>query len=331
MRVGVVGVGRIGTFHAEVLAAHPAVTGLVLCDAEVGRARAVAARLGATTAPTVADLAAAVDAVVIASPTPAHAEHVATVAAAGRPVLCEKPLALDLAGTDAALAAAAGAGIPLQVGFQRRFDAGFLAARELVRSGALGRLYVVRLAGHDVVPPPEGFIAHSGGMFADMHIHDFDCARFVLGQEVVEVYADGAVLVEEYFATYGDVDTSVAVLRLSGGTLAILSGTRHDPVGYDVRMELFGSADSVTVGWNGRMPLRSVEPGVPAPPGPAYRDFMDRFGPAYRAEIDAILRMVREGTESPCPGEEARAALRIALAADRSRALRRPVAVEDIT
>ena len=134
-----------------------------------------------------------------------------------------------------------------------------------VASGALGNLLVVRLATHDPAPPPEAYIASSGGIFRDLHIHDFDAVRFVTGQEVVDVYADGAVQETAWFAEHGDVDVAVAVLRMSGGTLAILSGTRHDPLGYDVRLEAFGTADSIAVGLDARTPLRSVEPGVAAP------------------------------------------------------------------
>ena len=130
----------------------------------------------------------------------------------------------------------------MQVGFQRRFDAGYRAAAEAVATGALGNLLVVRLATHDPAPPPEAYIASSGGIFRDLHIHDFDAVRFVTGQEVVDVYADGAVQESAWFAEHGDVDVAVAVLRMSGGTLAILSGTRHDPRGYDVRLEAFGTA-----------------------------------------------------------------------------------------
>src|SRR5205814_3763605 len=148
--------------------------------------------------------------------------------------------------------------------------------------------------------------------------------------EIVEVYAAGAVRETTWFADHGDVDAAVAVLRLSGGGLGILSGTRHDPLGYDVRLELFGTADSVAVGVDPRSPIRSLEPGVQSTNVTAYRTFLDRFEPAYRSELAAFVDAVRNGGESACTLEEARAALLVAIAADRSRAERRPVSIEEV-
>ena len=147
---------------------------------------------------------------------------------------------------------------------------------------------------------------------------------------MVEVYADGAVRESPWFSDYGDVDVAVAVLRLSGGALAILSGTRHDPLGYDVRLEAFGTADSIAVGLDDRSPIHSVEPGAPTAHGAGYRDFMDRFEPAYRAELEAFVANVRSTARTPCSLAQARAAMQVALAADRSRAERRPIAIEEI-
>jgi myo-inositol 2-dehydrogenase/D-chiro-inositol 1-dehydrogenase len=242
---------------------------------------------------------------------------------AGIPVFCEKPVALELATLDALVEEVERAGVLVQVGFQRRFDAGYRAARAAVAAGELGTLLLVRAATHDPSPPPEAYIAASGGIFRDLHIHDFDAVRHVTGEEIVEVYADGAVRESPWFADHGDVDTAVAVLRLAGGGLAIVSGTRHDPRGYDVRLELFGTGDSIVVG-SAERALRSVEPGAP-PPAAGYGSFLERFEAAYRAELAAFVAAVREGGESPCTIAEARAALRVALAADRSRAEHRAI------
>jgi myo-inositol 2-dehydrogenase/D-chiro-inositol 1-dehydrogenase len=197
-------------------------------------------------------------------------------------------------------------------------------------SGALGNLLLARLATHDPAPPPEAYIAASGGIFRDLHIHDFDALRFVTGEEIVEVYADGAVRETAWFAEAGDVDTAAAVVRLAGGALGVLTGTRHDPLGYDVRLEVFGTRDSIGVGLDDRCALRSVEPGAPAPAGPGYGNFLERFEGAYRAELAAFVEAVRLGGPSPCTLAEARAALAAALAADRSRAERRPVSIEEV-
>jgi len=330
MRIGVLGTGRIGAFHARSLKADPLVEGLVLGDVDQDRAARLAEELGAETAPSPEAMArAGVDALVIAAATPAHAPLLHLAADARLPAFCEKPIALDLHTTDDVLEHVAASGILLQVGFQRRFDAGYRAAREAVRAGTLGELYLVRVAGHDPEPPPEAYVAASGGIWRDLLIHDFDVVPWVVDREVVEVYADGTAR-SELFDRYDDVDTAAAVLRFSGGLLGVVSGSRHDPLGYDIRMELFGSRDSIAVGLDERTPLRSVEPNTPSPAVPGYRDFMERFADAYRAELHAFLEAVRDGGPSPCGGDEARRALRLALTAERSRAEHRPVAVWEI-
>ncbi|HET8605978.1 MAG TPA: Gfo/Idh/MocA family oxidoreductase [Gaiellaceae bacterium] len=330
LHLGVVGVGRIGAFHAATLAGLDDVAALSVADVDPERAAEVAAELGARA---VADpgalVAAGVDALVIAAPTHAHASLLRLAARAGLPAFCEKPVALDLPALDAVIEEVDRAGTLVQIGFQRRFDAGYLAAREAVAAGAAGELLVVRAATHDPAPPPEAYIAGSGGIFRDLHIHDLDAIRFVTGEEVVEVYADGAVHTG-WFARSGDVDVAAATLRLSGGTLAVLTGTRHDPLGYDVRLELFGTGDSLAVGVDARSPYRSLEPGAARPQQP-YANFLERFEAAYRAELAAFVATVRDGGPSLCTLREARAALVAALAADRSRAERRPVPVEEVT
>jgi myo-inositol 2-dehydrogenase / D-chiro-inositol 1-dehydrogenase len=331
LRVGVIGVGRIGVMHARTLATLPGVASVTLADADATRARQVAAETG--TASTTVDglFDAKPDAVLIATATPGHGPLLRRAAEARVSAFCEKPVALDLATLDDAIDATDRAGILVQVGFQRRFDAGYRAARAAVATGKVGNVLVVRAATHDPTPPAEAYIAGSGGIFRDLHIHDFDAIRYVTGQEIVEVYADGAVRETPWFERHGDVDTAVAVLRLSGGTLAILTGARHDPRGYDVRLEVFGTADSIGVGLDERTALRSVEPGEAQPARPGHPDFISRFEAAFRAELIAFLAAVRAGERtSACPPTEARAALLAALAADRSRAERRPVTVAEI-
>jgi myo-inositol 2-dehydrogenase/D-chiro-inositol 1-dehydrogenase len=332
VRIGVVGVGRIGAFHARTLVGLDEVASVTVADLDAERAERVAAELGprarAAESPE-AVFAASVDAVVIAASTPAHAPLLRLAAAAGLPAFCEKPVALELDVLDDVAEDVASAGILVQVGFQRRFDAGYRAAREAVAMGSLGTLLVVRAATHDPAPPTEAYVAASGGIFRDLHIHDFDAVRYVTGEEILEVYADGAVRETPWFESHHDVDAAVAVMRLSGGALGILSGARHDPLGYDVRLEVFGVSDSIAVGYDKRSPIRSVEPGAPQPDA-AYRNFLDRFELAYRAELAAFVEAVQAQTESACTLTEARAALACALAADRSRAERRPVSIEEV-
>jgi myo-inositol 2-dehydrogenase / D-chiro-inositol 1-dehydrogenase len=331
VNVGVIGVGRMGAYHVRTLRALDGVASVIVGDAGGARAAEVARELGVSAAASPeAVFESGVDAVVIATATPGHAPLLRHAAAARIPAFCEKPVALDLAAFDDVLEEVGRAGILVQVGFQRRFDAGYRAAREAVVTGALGNLLVVRAATHDPAPPSEAYVASSGGIFRDLHIHDFDAVRHVTGQEIVEVYADGAVRETAWFESHHDVDAAVAVLRLSGGGLGILSGTRHDPLGYDVRLEVFGSRDSIAVGFDSRSPIRSVEPGAAAP-GRGYRDFLERFELAYRAELAAFVDSVVRGRESACSLAEARAALVVALAADRSRAERRPVSIEEVT
>jgi myo-inositol 2-dehydrogenase/D-chiro-inositol 1-dehydrogenase len=331
LRVGVIGAGRIGSFHVRTLAALPGVASVAVCDADAARTRRIGDELGVTVAATPdALIAGGIDALVIATSTPAHAPLLRLAARAGLPAFCEKPVALDVATLDVAIDEVEQAGILVQVGFQRRFDAGYRAAQAAVASGSLGRLLAARLATHDPAPPPEAYIAASGGIFRDLHIHDFDALRFVTGEEIVEVYADGAVRESAWFADHGDVDVAVAMLRLSGGALAILSGARHDPLGYDVRLEAFGTRDSVMVGVDARSPIRSLEPGATQPEPPLYENFMQRFESAYRGELAAFVETVRDSGPSACTLHEARAALLVALAADRSRIERRPVAIDEV-
>ena len=330
MHVGLVGAGRIGGFHARSLSASPLVNRLTIADVDPHRAAELAEAVGAhyVESPE-AIFNAGIDALVIAAATPAHATWLHMAADARVPAFCEKPIALDLAATDAVIDDVKQAGIMVQIGFQRRFDAGYRAAREAVQSGSLGDLHLVRLATHDPAPPPEEYVAGSGGIWRDLAIHDFDIAPWVVGRPVVEVYCDGQANAG-VFAKHDDVDAACAVLRFEGGVLGVVSAARNDPRGYDVRMEIFGLRDSIAVGWDARTPLRSIEPGVAAPTEPGYRNFIERFEPAYRAELQGFLAAVRDGAESECTVTDARRALMVAVAADRSRREHRPVRIEEI-
>ena len=331
MHVGLIGAGRIGALHARGLRESSMVDRLTVTDVDRDRAARVAESVSAGCADSPELLVnAGVDALVIAAATPAHARLLHMAADARLPAFCEKPIALDLAATDEVIEHVRKAGTMVQIGFQRRFDAGYRAAHDAVRSHSLGDVHVVRLATHDPKPPPEEYLAASGGIWRDLAIHDFDIAAWVLGRPVVEVFAAGQAN-SPLFARHHDVDASCATLRFEGGIVGALTATRNDPRGYDVRMELFGLRDSVAVGWDGRTPLRSLEPGVAAPPQPGYRDFLERFEAAYRAELEAFLGAVEEGAESPCSVADARRALVVALAADSSMRERRPVRVDDFS
>jgi myo-inositol 2-dehydrogenase / D-chiro-inositol 1-dehydrogenase len=304
MRVGLLGLGRIGAFHAATLAAHPLVDELIVSDP---------IRTSPYGRPGDAFDA---DAVVIATPTGTHAELLTRACRLGIPAFCEKPVAPTVKETLEVLDAAAGARV--QIGFQRRFDPGFVAAAAALRAGELGLLHRVHLVTGDPVPPPAEYVATSGGIYRDCHIHDFDILRWVTGREVVSVYAVGANRGAAFFAEAGDVDNSAAVLTLDDGTLATMQGSRYNGAGYDVRMELAGSAGTHAVGLGPRAPLAGFE-------GPPWPDFVTRFHDAYVSEIDAFLR----GTGS-CTIEDSLAALYVAEAAELSCRQGRPVEIEEV-
>ena len=330
MHIGLIGTGRIGTFHAQGLARMEGVDRLTIVDVDQRRSGEVAAQLGAETMETAEELVrSGVDAVVIAAATPAHGPLLHLAAEAGVPAFCEKPIALDLASTDAVIEHVDRAGILVQIGFQRRFDTGYQAAREAVADGVLGSVQVVRLGTHDPKPPPLEYVAASGGIWRDLAIHDFDIVQWVLQSRVAEVYADGQAT-QAGFAESDDIDTACAILRFESGALGIFSGARVDPRGYDVRMEIFGTRDSVAVGVDARTPLRSLEESAARPAVPTYQNFIERFTDAYRAEIREFVSAVRDGTPSKSTVREARLALVAALAADRSRREHRPVRLREV-
>ena len=330
MRVVLIGAGRIGKLHARLLAATPGIETLTVADIDAGLAAGVAESVGANGAPSIEAALDAADAVVVAAATSAHAGVIRAAIGRGLPTFCEKPLTESLDSTLALAADIERSGVPFQLGFQRRFDAAYREIRRLVDSGELGTLYAVRLAGHDPAPPHEAYIAQSGGLFRDFSIHDFDILRWITGCEVEEVYADGGVRAFPVFAKYDDVDVAVATLRLVDGPFAVLTVSRHDPLGYDIRTEVFGSKDSVSIGLGPRTPMLSVEPGVPPPEGPAWSDFLIRFEEAYAAELVAFLGVARGETPSPCTAQDGVAAIRVSEAASRSLHERRPVRLAEI-
>ncbi|MGH3713382.1 MAG: Gfo/Idh/MocA family protein [Micromonosporaceae bacterium] len=331
MRVGLIGAGRIGAQHAATLQDLPEVTSLVVADADPALARSVATALRTEAAESVAAaLAGGLDAVVIAAATSAHAELIHLALDAKLPVFCEKPVAPGVPGTREIIAHVAASGVPLHVGFQRRFDAGYRALREAVRSGRLGWVHTLRGCTADAAPPPAAYLPASGGIFRDCAVHDFDAIRWVTGREVTQVYATGANKGERFFADAGDVDTAHAVLTLDDGTLASVSCTRYNGAGYDVRLEACGSEGSMVAGLDDQTPLRSAEPGVSWPAGEAYRAFPDRFRDAYAAELHAFTELAAGRIDSPCTAEEALEALLVAEAAELSRRERRPVAIEEV-
>jgi myo-inositol 2-dehydrogenase/D-chiro-inositol 1-dehydrogenase len=331
MRIGLIGVGRIGAFHAQTLSGLPAVDELVVTDAVPDLAQRIAERLNVSVAPEPADvLTAGVDGVVIASSTATHPDLIRAFARAGIPTFCEKPVAMLSREAVALRSELSDNDTPIQIGFPRRFDAAYMAARADVVAGTLGYVHTVRSTTLDPAPPPEAYVRGSGGIFNDCSIHDFDSVRYVTGQEVVEVYAAGTNQGVDYIEAAGDAESVTSILTMSGGTLAVVSNSRSNGRGHDVRLEVMGSKDSVAAGLDDRLPLRSADPAVTFPSGVPWDFFMDRFADAFRAELTAFTEVVAGTRQSPCTLHDGVEASLIAEAATRSWREHRPVRVDEV-
>lgn len=328
-RIGIIGVGRIGLSHARTMLAQPGVSDLVLADLDTELANRAAAELGATSCG-IDDIFTQVDGVVIATPTSTHAELLIRSVRAGVPAFCEKPVALDVATTREVLAAVSANGTPVQIGFQRRFDAGYTAARAAIAAGELGEIRRAHMLTCDPRPPAEQFVPTSGGIFKDCGIHDVDALRWVTGAEVVEVFAFGVGRGEDYFGKYNDSSEATAVLKLDDGTLATLHLSRYNGGGYDVRMEVAGTAGTIAVGLDGHSALRSAEPGVGFPEGEPFSWFYPRFQESYSAELAAFLAVAAGEEDSPATVADALEALYVCEALALSRTEGRPVQVAEI-
>jgi myo-inositol 2-dehydrogenase/D-chiro-inositol 1-dehydrogenase len=330
--IGVIGVGRIGAMHARLLAAQvPGAHVAALNDAVPEPARLLGEELGVPVADTADELMARsdVDAVAICSSTETHAALIAAAAEAGRAIFCEKPVSHDLVEVDRALDAVRAAGVPFQIGFNRRFDPAHQSVRDAVAGGRIGEPHLLRITSRDPYPPPASYVRASGGIVLDMTIHDFDMARYVTGSEVVEVYARGAVRIDESFAEAGDVDTALVVLVHENGCITSIDNSRQTSYGYDQRVEAFGlggmAASENPLRHTGF--VRSAE-GTIAPDLPDF--FLERYIPSYIREWEAFVSAVGSGSETAAGVEDARAPLVIGLAAGRSLQEGRPVRVEEV-
>ena len=331
MRIGLIGLGRIGAFHAETLSRNDQVDQLFVTDAAPGVAEAAAATLSATPVSSADELLArGLDGVVIASSTPTHLALLRAAMAAGVPTFCEKPVAEDPYAVGDLVEAVRRSGVAVQIGFPRRFDPSFVAAKAALDDGELGWLTTIRSTTMDPAPPPAAYVAVSGGIFRDCAIHDFDAVRWATGREVIEVYATGSNRGDTFFADAGDVDTSSALLTFDDGTLGVISNTRYNAQGYDVRLELHGSAGSIAAGLDDGLPLRSADPEVLFPAGPAHAFFMDRFAEAFRIEIDTFLKVAAGQQASPCTITDGLEASWIAEACTTSLREHRPVRLDHI-
>ena len=331
MRIAVIGAGRMGAIRVEDL--RPLVEDIIIANRTPATAQELATRFDATAVDLDSVLEHDVDAYVLATATDAHAGLLRELISRGKPILCEKPIALTLEENDAIIEQVAATGTHVQIGFQRRFDSGIAEAQRLIATGALGTLYAMHMIAHDHQPSTIEFLEGSGGIFRDLHVHDFDLIRWLTASEIETVYATKAVRAHEQYSTYGDADTSLIHAVTADGVQVSVSGTRHGPVGHDVHMEIFGSLDSVAPGVNARTPLRGLDTGA----GTATvmnidpdLGFVDRFRDAFRGETTAFTELVAGTRDNPCPPDSAREALRVALACEVSVEQQRPVRVAEI-
>ncbi len=329
MKVLVVGAGRMGAIRVEDLAADPRVSEVLVTNRNEQRAHELAGAFNATVVPWEKALTPVADAVVVAVGTDAHDHVLRGILPQGIPVLCEKPIAMTLAATSELIDLAESSGSPLQIGFQRRFDEPIRAVHDVIASGEIGTLYSLTMTAHDHTPSAREFIAGSGGIFRDMHVHDFDLVRWLTGSEVESVSATRAVRENQDYADFDDADVSSVIAVTTSGVQVIITGTRHDALGHDVRLEAFGSQDSVSAGLNSRTPLRTIENDLNLNANP-YRGFVDRFRDAFKNETHAFVTFARGEITNPCPPDSALESLRIAIACEQSIATGHITRVADV-
>lgn len=329
LSIAVIGAGRIGQIHAANLAARAAATGDVrlagICDALPEAAAALAGRLGVPVIPLDEALeGAGSNAVVIASPTDTHADFLERAARAGKAVFCEKPVDLSAARVEAVAAVVRAAGVPVVIGFNRRFDPSFAALKRRIDEGRIGAVELVTILSRDPAPPPVAYIARSGGLFRDMMIHDLDMARFLLAEEPVELHAVGSSLVDPAIGAAGDVDTAAVQLRTASGRLCQISNSRRATYGYDQRIEVHGALGMIRAG-NQHETTVEIAGAQGFTADPAQPFFLERYAAAYRRLLDAFVQAAR-GEAAPSPDiEDGLRAQRLADAASESLISGRPV------
>lgn len=319
LRVGLIGSGRIGRVHAASVSANDAAELVLVSDPDAASAEAVVRKYGGAVAGTPDEVIGSgrVDAVIIASPTPTHLDLVEACLDAGVPVLCEKPIDLDIRRVDALRGKVERTGVAVAVGFNQRFDPAFAEVGRRVAAGEIGNVEQLIIISRDPAPPPAAYLSVSGGIFRDMTIHDLDMARFMLG-EIVEVSATGAQLFDDGAREVGDFDSAVVTLRAESGATATIINSRHSAIGYDQRLEAFGAEGLLTVS-NAPSTLvrRSTAEGAETT-DPYLAFFLERYSSAYELELAEFIRLVRGDPSSSPTFADGRAALVLADAAQRA-------------
>lgn len=316
IRFGLLGAGRIGAIHAANAAARGRL--VAVHDVDAAAAGALAARHGAEVRPLAAVVAAAdVDALLICTPTDTHADLIEAGMRAGKAVFCEKPVDLSASRVRACLDVVAACGRPLMIGFNRRFDPSFAALRQRIAAGEIGAVELVTIISKDPAPPPASYAARSGGVFRDMMIHDLDMARFLLGEEPVEVFATASALVDPAIGAAGDFDTAVVTLKTASGKIAHIANSRRAAYGYDQRIEVHGATGALMAGNRAATTVtRASAEGYAS--DPALPFFLERYADAYRAELDAFVAALETGAPLTPGGDDGLAALILADAATQS-------------
>ena len=330
LKFALLGAGRIGKVHAKAISANPDADLVAVADAFADAADAIAAQYGCAVK-TIDEIEAdsAIDAVVICTPTTTHADLIERFARAGKAIFCEKPIDLSLARVKACLAVVDETKATLMVGFNRRFDPHFAAAREVAESGRIGDVEMVQITSRDPGAPPVAYIKTSGGILRDMTIHDFDMARFVLGEEPQTVFATASVLVDPAIGAAGDYDSVSVVLTTASGKHCTISNSRRATYGYDQRLEIHGSKGSVAIE-NQRPVSVEVATGDGYTRPPLHDFFMTRYTDAYAAEIAAFVAVIKDG-KAPSPnGRDGLMALALADAALKSVQEGRAVKVSEV-
>ncbi|GLR67133.1 inositol 2-dehydrogenase [Acidocella aquatica] len=319
LKIALIGAGRIGRVHAANLALLENAQLTVVSDAIEAAAIDLAGRYGvrATTDAAAAIASPDVDAVLVCSSTDTHAEMILAAVRAGKPVFCEKPVDMSADGIRAVLAGVAAAKGMLMVGFNRRFDPNFREVQNRIANGAIGNVELVSIISKDPAPPPVSYIARSGGLFRDMMIHDFDMARFLLGEEPVEVHAVGSSLVDPAIGEAGDVDTAAVLLRTASGKIATITNSRRATFGYDQRIEVHGAVGMLSVG-NQHVTTVSEANTRGYTADVAQLFFLERYNEAYRAELAAFIDCATTGKAPSPAGEDGLRAQMLADAATES-------------
>ena len=304
MKFGVIGAGRIGKIHAANIAARRDSQVAFVADADPNAAISLAEAIGASVA-SVDDILGSkgVDAIAVCSPTDTHADLIERAARAGKAIFCEKPIALDVPRIQACLEVVRESNATLMIGFNRRFDPNFASLKSRIASGAIGSLEILSITSRDPAPPPLSYIARSGGLFRDMMIHDFDLARFILGEEPIWVSAMGAALVDKGIGEAGDIDTAVVILQTKSGKVAQINNSRRASYGYDQRVEAHGDKGMISAA---NVAETTVE--IAGAHGYA-RDkalnfFLERYEQAYRRELDAFVTSIKAGVAAHPDGED---------------------------